>query len=102
MEEMEKDFRRSAYLARIELKEEIAPSLQGRFEALVGRFNVLEEGQRLGELNLEGSEVDFFVEMDVNPLRADTPARSTAAEALLAEAPVAEDGFFVVPRILEE
>lgn len=102
MKETGKDFLRAAYLARIEPGEEEAASLQGRFEALIGRFAFLEEGRISGELNLDEPEGALFAQGDDVPLREDSPTESTAAEALLAAAPAEKDGFFVVPRILEE
>jgi len=89
------DVTRIAELARLEIPE-------NQIERLAGQLSqVLDFAATLHKLDLEGCEPTVFAPTDA-PLRADEPdgRRLTPARALAA-APESEDGFFLVPPIVE-
>lgn len=58
--------------------------------------------ENLNELNLENEEASFTTLQGGTPFREDVPnSHSTVVETILAHAPQSEDGFFVVPKIIE-
>ena len=86
---------RIAELARLEIPE-------GQIERLAGQLSqVLDFASTIQQLDLKGCEPTVFAPTDA-PLRADEPdgRRLTPAQALAA-APEGEDGFFLVPPIVE-
>ena len=86
---------RIAELARLEIPE-------GQIERLAGQLSqVLDFAATIQQLDLKGCEPTVFAPADA-PLRADEPdgRRLTPAQALAA-APEGEDGFFLVPPIVE-
>ncbi len=94
-EAMRAEVRRVALLARLDLdaltEERIARDL--------GR--ILEYVELLSELNLEGVEPTAHAVAVCNVFRADETAPGLPREAALANAPVARDGLFLVPPIIE-
>ena len=89
------EVRRIAELARLEVPEEHIDKLAAELSA------VLEYAGALGKLDLAGCEPSSWAPEDA-PLREDEPngRRLTPAQALAA-APEGEDGFFLVPPIVE-
>jgi aspartyl-tRNA(Asn)/glutamyl-tRNA(Gln) amidotransferase subunit C len=89
------EVRRIAELARLE----VAPERLDRLAAELSA--VLEYAGALGKLDLAGCEPSSFAPADA-PMREDVPngRRLTPGQALAA-APEAEDGFFLVPPIVE-
>lgn len=85
-----------AMLARIDLSENELDEMAGELGAVLDAF------AKVGEL----SEVDVPGMSHPMPLtnvhRADVPAPGLSAHEALSGAPAAEDGRFVVPRILTE
>jgi aspartyl-tRNA(Asn)/glutamyl-tRNA(Gln) amidotransferase subunit C len=87
--------RRIAKLARLALEEE-------RVEPMMNELNnILAWVQQLEEVNVEGvkpmtSEVEQKLKM-----RDDVVTEGHAADALMANAPLSEDHFFVVPKVVE-
>jgi aspartyl-tRNA(Asn)/glutamyl-tRNA(Gln) amidotransferase subunit C len=86
---------RIAELARLDIPEDRREELSRQLS------NVLAFAESLGKLDLAGCEASVFAPADA-PLREDAPdgrtldpARATAA------APESEDGFFLVPPIVE-
>jgi aspartyl-tRNA(Asn)/glutamyl-tRNA(Gln) amidotransferase subunit C len=89
------EVRRIAELARLEIPE-------GDIERLAGQLSqVLDFAATLHQLDLAGCEPTVFAPADA-PLRADLPdGRRLKPEQALAAAPEGEDGFFLVPPIVE-
>ncbi len=92
---MDVDVRKVALLARIALSDEEAQRLQPQLA------RILDYVRKLDELNTEGVEPTAHPHEFACPMRADIPTNPNAREALLAVAPEVEDGFFVVPKVVE-
>ena len=89
------EVRRIAALARLELDDE---ALERTARELAGILAFVETLQRL---DLAGCEPSAFAPAGA-PLREDVPdGRRLTNEAALAAAPAAEEGFFLVPPIVE-
>ena len=89
------DVRKIAELARLEIPEERMDRVARELSA------VLDFAASLGELDLTGCEPTAFAPAHV-PLREDAcDARRLTPEAALAAAPEGEQGFFLVPPIVE-
>lgn len=84
-----------ARLARLELSEEE----RDRFTHQLA--SILEYCAKLNELDTEGVEPTSHVIAMTNVLREDEVGSPLPREAVLADAPEQEDGFFKVPRIIE-
>src|SRR6266436_1744846 len=89
------DLERIAELARLEVPE-------ARIEPLIRELSaVLAFAESLQKLDLEGCEPSVFAPGDA-PLRADEADHRRLGPALAtAAAPASEDGFFLVPPIVE-
>lgn len=98
----EKDVRHMAELARLHVEEKEIEPLVRHFEAILGHFNSLSLARKEGRLDLDGVDPFLFAERETPPLREDKPVCSSVREDVLDAAPNRRDGFFVVPRILEE
>ena len=86
---------RIAKLARIEVADEATDGLADELNA------ILTWVEQLSEVDTEGVEPmssDVAVPL---PQRADVAGAAVPREDLLADAPNAEDGFFVVPKVIE-
>ena len=58
--------------------------------------------ENLNELNLEGEEATFTTLSGGTPFREDIPSVNTEIiKTILTHAPQSENGFFVVPKIIE-
>ena len=57
--------------------------------------------EMLNELDTEEIEPSFRVLDITTPLRDDEPKRSDVIKDVLAHAPKAKDGYFIVPKIIE-
>jgi aspartyl-tRNA(Asn)/glutamyl-tRNA(Gln) amidotransferase subunit C len=87
--------RRIAALARLEVEDERADRLAAEMS------DILAYVERLQQLDLSGCEPMALAPADA-PLREDEPnGRRLSNDAALREAPAAEDGFFLVPPIVE-
>lgn len=91
----EMDVRYVAHLARLHLTDAEAEQFQGQLK------QVLEYVRQLGALDVGGVEPTAHAFPVCNVFRADEPRPGLAREAVLANAPRARDGLFVVPKILE-
>jgi aspartyl-tRNA(Asn)/glutamyl-tRNA(Gln) amidotransferase subunit C len=90
----EDQVRHVAVLARIGLTDEQISTLAGELSG------ILEHIEKIGELDLEGVEPMAHAVDVENVMRPDqNRAGMTQAEALM-NAPAAEDGAFVIPRIV--
>ena len=90
------DIARIAQLARIALSE---AELQGYGEQLE---QILEHAARVQALPTEGVEPTSHPLTMVNAFRPDEVIDCLDRDEVLVDAPEAEDGYFRVPRILEE
>jgi aspartyl-tRNA(Asn)/glutamyl-tRNA(Gln) amidotransferase subunit C len=90
------EVRKVALLARLELTdEEVLQQAQNI-------NNLLRQFEKLQQLDLEGVEPTSHSIPVYNVLRADQVTPSLPREELLANAPEAREGYFVVPRIVED
>ncbi len=64
--------------------------------------NILEYVEQLKEVDVEGVEPMYHPLPITNRMRKDTTGASIDREKALKNAPQKKDGFFVVPRIIEE
>ena len=87
--------RRIAHLARIEVSEAETPHLQAEINA------ILEFVQALDEVDVEGVEPMTSVLPMRLPMRDDVVTDGDIVEQVLANAPLTEDGFFLVPKVVE-
>ena len=87
--------RRIAHLARIGVSEAELPHLQGEINAIL-RFV-----QALEAVDVEGVEPMTSVLPMRLPMRDDVVTDGEIADKVLANAPLTEDGFFLVPKVIE-
>jgi aspartyl-tRNA(Asn)/glutamyl-tRNA(Gln) amidotransferase subunit C len=87
--------RRIARLARIAVTDAEVPHLQGEINAIL---SFVEE---LGAVDVEGVEPMTSVIPMKLPLRADQVTDGEISASVLANAPLAEDDFFLVPKVIE-
>ena len=84
-----------ARLARIDVPEDDRAQLARELS------NILTWVERLGEVDTEGvAPMTSVVEVAL-PRRADAVTDGAAADDVLANAPKRDDGFFVVPKVVE-
>lgn len=87
--------RRVAHLARIAVREEELPALQGELNA------ILQFVEQLSALDVSGVEPMTGVVPQSLPMREDVVSDGHYPEKILANAPEAEGGFFTVPKVVE-
>ena len=87
--------RRIAHLARIGVSEEETPHLQAEINA------ILKFVAALDEVDVEGVEPMTSVLPMRLPMREDVVTDGNIAEQVLANAPLTEDGYFLVPKVIE-
>ena len=85
-----------ARLARLDLAPEEKERLRGQLDAILGYV------EQLRRVNTAGVAPTAHVLPLANVMREDEVRPSYPAEAMLQNAPAADDGQFRVPRILEE
>lgn len=95
-----KDIEKLAKLSRLKFSNEQLPTFASEFE------NILEFVGQIQALDTDGvPQLTTTANIDSSPERADVPAIPANPEArrdeLLSNAPAAEMGFFVVPKIVE-
>jgi len=87
--------RRIAHLARIRLEDE-------RIEPMREELNtILAFVEQLDEVDTNGVEPMTSVVATKMRLRADVVTDGNIADDVIANAPASEDGFFMVPRVVE-
>ena len=87
--------RRIAHLARIALPERETPHLQGEINAILAFV------EALGAVDVDGVEpMTSVIPMKLR-LRDDAVTDGQIGQQILANAPVSEDGFFLVPKVIE-
>jgi aspartyl-tRNA(Asn)/glutamyl-tRNA(Gln) amidotransferase subunit C len=87
--------RRIAHLARIAVADGEVEHLQGEINA------ILDFVEQLKEVNVEGVEPMTSVTPMKLRLRKDEVSDGGDADKVLANAPQSEDGFFLVPKVVE-
>lgn len=91
----QKTVKRIARLARIAVTEEEVVSLQGELNA------ILTFVAELGEVNVDGVEPMTSVTPMVMKKRADIVNDGDIPDAVVANAPMSEDNFFMVPKVVD-
>lgn len=87
--------KRVARLARIAVTEEDAQKMQGELNAILGFV------EQLNEVNVDGVEpMTSVVHMEMKK-RVDKVTDGGKADDIVANAPLSEDGFFMVPKVVE-
>jgi aspartyl-tRNA(Asn)/glutamyl-tRNA(Gln) amidotransferase subunit C len=85
-----------AKLARLTLSEGEVPVITEQLVKILGHV------AQLGEVATDGVEPTAQIGVDRMPLRTDAPHDCLPREVVLAEAPEAASGGFVVPAFIEE
>ncbi|NRG19157.1 Asp-tRNA(Asn)/Glu-tRNA(Gln) amidotransferase subunit GatC [Rhizobiales bacterium] len=87
--------KRVARLARIKVSDQEA-------ERMTGELNgILQFVEQLGEVDISGVEPMTSVVEQTMKKRRDEVTDGSKAEDIVANAPVSEDNFFVVPKVVE-
>ena len=87
--------RRIAHLARIAVKEEEVPHLQGELNAMLAFV------EQLQEVNVDGVEpMTSVMPMDMKK-RIDAVTDGEIVDLVTRNAPEADDNFFLVPKVVE-
>ncbi len=87
--------RRIAHLARIAVTDEEVPNLQSELNAILAFV------EQLGEVDVTGVEPMTSVTPMAMKKRVDAVTDGGFPEKVTGNAPVSEDGFFVVPKVVE-
>jgi aspartyl-tRNA(Asn)/glutamyl-tRNA(Gln) amidotransferase subunit C len=87
--------RRIAHLARIAVSDEEVPHLMGEINAILSFV------EALGAVDVTGVEPMTSVIPMKLPLRADTVTDGEIESLVLVNAPLVEDNFFLVPKVIE-
>ncbi len=87
--------RRIAYLARIAVTDAEVPHLQSEINAILAFV------EDLAKVDVEGVEPMTSVIPMKLPMREDVVTDGEIQQLILANAPLTEDGFFLVPKVVE-
>lgn len=87
--------RRIAHLARIAVADDEVEHLKGELNAMLAFV------EQLAEVNVEGVEPMTSVTPMTMKKRADVVTDGNIRDDVLANAPATEDGFFLVPKVVE-
>ena len=87
--------RRIARLARIAVAEDEVEHLQGELNAMLAFV------EQLSEVNVEGVEPMTSVTPMAMKMRTDEVTDGGDVEAVLANAPASDDGYYMVPKVIE-
>ncbi len=87
--------KRVAHLARIAVNDDDAERMTGELNAILGFV------EQLNEVNVDGIEPMTSVTPMAMRMRDDKVTDGDIAAAVVANAPVTEDNFFVVPKVVE-
>ena len=87
--------RRIAHLARVAVAEEEVEHLRGEINAILAFV------EQLQEVNVEGVEPMTSVTPMAMKKRADVVTDGGIRDDILKNAPATEDGFFLVPKVVE-
>lgn len=92
------DVRKAAYLARIKTPEERLDALAAELSAIIGWVEQLSEVDTADTAPMTGAAETAET---AAPLRADAVTAAPGADAVLANAPAPEAGFYTVPKVVE-
>ena len=87
--------RRIAHLARVAVADDEVEHLRGEINSILSFV------EQLSEVNVEGVEPMTSVMPMVMKKRADVVTDGNNADAVLRNAPAAENNYFLVPRVVE-
>jgi aspartyl-tRNA(Asn)/glutamyl-tRNA(Gln) amidotransferase subunit C len=87
--------KRVAHLARIALPQDDVARMQGEINAILGFV------EDLGKVDVDGVEPMTSVTPMRLKQRADIVTDGAAADAIVANAPLTEEHFFLVPKVVE-
>ena len=87
--------RRIAHLARIAVSEAEVPHLESEINAILAFV------EELVKVDVEGVEPMTSVIPMKLPMREDVVTDGEIQQLILANAPLSEDGFFIVPKVVE-
>jgi len=87
--------RRIAHLARIRVEDREVEKLRGELNAILAWV------EQLGEVDVEGVEPMTSVRPMKMKMRRDEVTEGDNAEAIVANAPMSDDNFFLVPKVVE-
>lgn len=87
--------KRIARLARISVSEEDVPHLEGELNAILAFV------EELGQVDVAGVEPMTSVTPMAMKMREDGVTDGDKAADIVANAPATEDGFFLVPKVVE-
>jgi aspartyl-tRNA(Asn)/glutamyl-tRNA(Gln) amidotransferase subunit C len=87
--------RRIAHLARIAVRDDEVPHLQGELNAMLAFV------EQLAEVDIEGVEPMTSVTPMVMKKRQDAVDDGDIADDIVANAPATENHFFLVPKVVE-
>ena len=90
-----KTVKRVAHLARIALPEAEVERMQGELNAILGFV------EELAKVDVEGVEPMTSVTPMRLKQRADVVTEGDAADAIIANAPMSDDHYFIVPKVVE-
>jgi aspartyl-tRNA(Asn)/glutamyl-tRNA(Gln) amidotransferase subunit C len=87
--------KRVAHLARIAVSDDEAQKMQGELNAILGFV------EQLGEVNVDGVQpMTSVIDMQMKK-RQDIVTDGNRAGEIMENAPLSEDGFFMVPKVVE-
>ena len=87
--------KRVAHLSRIAVDDADVPKLQGELNAILGFV------EQLNEVNVDGVEPMTSVTPMAIKQREDIVNDGEIANAIVANAPISEDNYFMVPKVIE-
>ncbi|MEO9296447.1 Asp-tRNA(Asn)/Glu-tRNA(Gln) amidotransferase subunit GatC [Devosia alba] len=90
-----KTVKRIASLARIRIEEDEVAAYQGELNAILGFI------EQLGEVDVEGVDPMTSVMPMTLRLREDVVTDGDYADRVVVNAPLSEDNFFMVPKVIE-
>ncbi len=85
-----------AHLSRLEFNETEKVEIKNDLQRMIGFV------EKLNELNLDGVEPLLFMSDEVNVLREDEIKGSISREEALKNAPMHDDQFFKVPKVIKK
>lgn len=91
----------AALVKKLETLSKIELTDQKREEMGETLSEIVDFVENLSALDTDKIEGTFTTLQGGTPLREDSPKKGGVAEAVLKKAPQSEDGFFVVPKIIE-
>ncbi len=84
-----------AHLSRLEIKPDERESLKGDLQKMIAFI------EKLNELDTSGVEPLLFMTDEVNVLREDKVVTSISREEALLNAPLKDEQFFKVPKVIK-